>query len=198
VLSALLALGLERSTHADPPPAGARVRRGRWIRHHRGPHRCDRRGREKGGRAVGLTRKGKGSQSKARANGAGLPLAVTVERANPPKTALVDATVEARLLRRKSTSAPTVASVGNTPAPYGSETAAHVRTTEAGDTSVGPTRALLGASVPSSAYTPQLPSAQFADQVDQASTALRCPKGSNPHGIDARTSPSRDRGSSSQ
>ena len=37
------------------------------------------------------------------ADGAGLPLAVTVASANPAKTALVDATLSARFLRRKIT-----------------------------------------------------------------------------------------------
>lgn len=37
------------------------------------------------------------------ADGAGLPLAVTVASANPAETALVDATLDARFLRRKIT-----------------------------------------------------------------------------------------------
>lgn len=100
---ALSALGPERDDGPGPPPLGARARRRRGIRLHRGLHRCDLRGREKRGAAVGLTRKGNGTKSMAIADGAGLPLAVTVASANPAETALVDATLQARFLRRKIT-----------------------------------------------------------------------------------------------
>ena len=75
----------------------------------------DLRGREIGGAAVGLTRKGKGTKIMAIAGGAGLPLFVTVASANPAETALVDATLAA-----SSSSRPTAGHGGTT-----SRTAAH-------------------------------------------------------------------------
>src|SRR5690606_2492842 len=92
---ALSALGPERDDGPGPRSLGARARRLRRIRLHRGLHRCDLRGREKRGAAVGLTRKGKGTKIMAIADGAGLPLAITVASANPAETALVDATLAA-------------------------------------------------------------------------------------------------------
>ena len=90
-------------TRTDSPPPGPGAGRRRRVRLQRGLHRCDLRGREKRGSAVGLTRKGKGTKIMAIADGAGLPLAITVASANPAETSLVDATLKARFLRRKIT-----------------------------------------------------------------------------------------------
>jgi hypothetical protein len=76
------------SWHASSPPADSL-------------HRCEVRRREEGGAAVGLTRKGKGTKILATADSAGLSLAVTIASANPAETALVDATLETRFLRRE-------------------------------------------------------------------------------------------------
>lgn len=58
---------------------------------------------KRGGAALGLARKGKGTKIMAIADGAGLPLAVSVASASPAVTALVDDTLTARFLRRLPT-----------------------------------------------------------------------------------------------
>ena len=85
------------------PPTGPRVGGGRRVRLHRNVHRCDLRGREKRGLAVGLTRKGQGTKIMALADGAGLPLAVAVASANPSEISLVDDTLKHRFLRQLPT-----------------------------------------------------------------------------------------------
>src|ERR1035437_4515654 len=101
--SALPALGSRRHYGPRASSPGTRARcRGR-IQLHGSVHRCDLRGREKGGLAVGLTRKGKGTKIMALADAEGLPLAVMVSSANPSEISLVAETLKSRFLRRLPT-----------------------------------------------------------------------------------------------
>src|SRR5205807_1488393 len=101
--SPLSTVGPKRNPRSGAPPLGPRAGRGERIRLHRDVHRCDLRGREKRGVAVGLTRKGKGTKIMALADGAGLPLAIPVASANPSELSLVDDTLTHRFLRRLPT-----------------------------------------------------------------------------------------------
>ncbi len=97
----------------DLPPtlpgveAGRRLRAGsagtghgcegaRWAGSHRVLHRWHLRGRQKRGRGVGKTKRGKGSKLMAVADGAGLPLAISIESASPHEVRLVEGTLERR------------------------------------------------------------------------------------------------------
>lgn len=59
---------------------------------------CDLRLREKGGAAVGKTKRGKGTKLMAVADGAGIPVAIYTAPANPHEITLVEATVAERFI----------------------------------------------------------------------------------------------------
>ena len=61
-------------------------------------HRCHLQQRQKGGSAVGPTRRGKGSKIMAIVDRHGLPLAVSMASASPQETKLVEATLQQRFL----------------------------------------------------------------------------------------------------
>ena len=73
----------------------------RWPGSVRVLHRCELRGREKGGTGVGATKRGKGTKLMAIADAHGLPLAIHTEAASPHDTLLVEPTVENRFTRHK-------------------------------------------------------------------------------------------------
>ncbi len=64
-------------------------------------HRCQLQFGEKGGAAIGPTRRGKGSKIMAIADRHGLPIACSIASASPHETKLVEATVEQRFTRAK-------------------------------------------------------------------------------------------------
>jgi transposase len=57
--------------------------------------------RKKGGRAVGKTKRGKGTKVMALADGDGLPLAIHIESASPNEITLVEATLASRFILAK-------------------------------------------------------------------------------------------------
>ncbi len=67
----------------------------RRDRPHRGLHRWHLRRGQKGGPAVGKTKKGKGTKIMAIADGAGLPLAAWTTSASPAEVTLVEQTIDA-------------------------------------------------------------------------------------------------------
>ena len=73
---------------------GRRLTRPREAGFERSVHRCQLQFGEKGGAAVGPTRRGKGSKIMAISDGHGLPLAVHVASASPHETKLVVPTIE--------------------------------------------------------------------------------------------------------
>ncbi len=77
--------------HSGRGPIGAR-----GIGLSRDLHRCLLQQGEKGGRAVGPTRRGKGTKIMAIADRRGLPLAVGIASASPHETRLVESTVQQR------------------------------------------------------------------------------------------------------
>ena len=81
---------------ADPvaPKTGRRLARPREAGFKRVVHRCQLQCGEKGGSAVGPTRRGKGSKIMAISDGHGLPLAVHVASASPHESQLVTPTLE--------------------------------------------------------------------------------------------------------
>jgi len=85
---------------ANPATAetGGRLARPRKIGSARVVHRCHLQFGEKGGAAVGPTRRGKGSKIMAISDGHGLPLAVHVASASPHETKLVAPTLQRRFL----------------------------------------------------------------------------------------------------
>jgi transposase len=60
---------------------------------------CDLRFREKGGTAVGKTKRGKGTKLMAVADGAGVPIAVHAAPANPHEITLIEETVHQRFVQ---------------------------------------------------------------------------------------------------
>ena len=80
------------------PETGRRLTRSRETGSERVVHRCQFQFGEKGGSAVGPTRRGKGSKIMAISDGHGLPLAVHVASASPHETKLVECTLEQRFL----------------------------------------------------------------------------------------------------
>jgi transposase len=74
--------------------------RPRKARSQRIIHRRQFQRREKGGSAIGPTKRGKGSKIMAIADGHGLPLAVHVASASPHETKLVEPTLEHRFLKQ--------------------------------------------------------------------------------------------------
>ncbi len=83
-----------RVAYTAAPETGGRFARPREARSERSVHRCQLQFGEKGGSAVGPTRRGKGSKIMAISDGHGLPLAVHVASASPHETKLVEPTIE--------------------------------------------------------------------------------------------------------
>ena len=94
-LPAVAALGV---AHPTAPETGRRLTRPREAGFERILHRRQLQFGEKGGSAVGPTRRGKGSKIMAISDGHGLPLAVHVASASPHETKLVESTIERRFL----------------------------------------------------------------------------------------------------
>ena len=89
--------------HSNPAAAHARRRSAsaRQTRSVGDLHRRQLQLGEKGGAAIGPTRRGKGSKIMAIADRHGLPIACSVASASPHETQLVEATVEQRFTRAK-------------------------------------------------------------------------------------------------
>ena len=64
-------------------------------------HRCELRGRKKGGTGVGPTKRGKGTKLMAVADRAGLPVALHTAAASPHEARLVEPTIHNRFTRQK-------------------------------------------------------------------------------------------------
>jgi transposase len=64
-------------------------------------HRRHLRDRQKGGRAVGKTKRGKGTKIMAVADRSGLPIAIYLESASPHEVTLVEATIASRFVAAK-------------------------------------------------------------------------------------------------
>ena len=94
-LSTMAAL---RAAHATAAETGGGFTRPREAGSERIVHRRQFQFGEKGGSAVGPTRRGKGSKIMAISDGHGLPLAVHVASASPHETKLVEPTIERRFL----------------------------------------------------------------------------------------------------
>ncbi len=97
--SPLSAVAAEWSAGSPAPATRRRSPRPRQTRSDRSLRRCHLRGGEKGGAAIGPTRRGKGSKIMAICDRHGLPLAVHVASASPYEPHLVPATLDARFLR---------------------------------------------------------------------------------------------------
>jgi transposase len=97
--SPLSALAADRRAPSVAAPACRGSARSRQTGSDRSLHRRQLQLGEKGGAAVGPTRRGKGSKIMAICDGHGLPLAVHVASASPGETTLVDATLAQRFLR---------------------------------------------------------------------------------------------------
>src|SRR5262250_1260325 len=87
-----------RAAHRVAAETSGGLTRPRQARFERSIHRCQFQFGEKGGSAVGPTRRGKGSKIMAISDGHGLPLAVHVASASPHETKLVVPTIERRFL----------------------------------------------------------------------------------------------------
>src|SRR5215470_1336159 len=87
-----------RAAHRVAAETSGGLTRSRQARFERSIHRCQFQFGEKGGSAVGPTRRGKGSKIMAISDGHGLPLAVHVASASPHETKLVVPTIERRFL----------------------------------------------------------------------------------------------------
>src|SRR5215469_15645903 len=85
-----------RAAHRVAAETSGGLTRPRQARFERSIHRCQFQFGEKGGSAIGPTRRGKGSKIMAISDGHGLPLAVYVASASPHETKLVEATLENR------------------------------------------------------------------------------------------------------
>ena len=94
-LSTVAAVWVAHSTAAE---TGGRLTRPRKAGPERIVHRRHFQFGEKGGSAVGPTRRGKGSKIMAISDGHGLPLAVYVASASPHETKLVESTLQRRFL----------------------------------------------------------------------------------------------------
>src|SRR6266436_1782331 len=92
--SPLPAMAAVRVAHPTAPETGRRLTRPWEVGFERILHRCHLQFGEKGGSAVGPTRRGKGSKIMAISDGHGLPLAVHVASASPHETKLVAPTLE--------------------------------------------------------------------------------------------------------
>jgi len=96
--SPLPAVAALRAAHRAAAETGRGFARPRQAGFERSLHRRQLQFGEKGGSAVGPTRRGKGSKIMAISDGAGLPLAVYVASASPHETKLVEPTLEHRFL----------------------------------------------------------------------------------------------------
>ena len=83
-------MGAERETGRVPATAGQALVRARPVELRRGVRGCYLRERQKGGSAVGPTRRGKGTKIVAIAAANSLPLAVSVQSASPAECQLVE------------------------------------------------------------------------------------------------------------
>src|SRR5260370_4113773 len=90
--SSLPAVAAVRVAHSAAAETGGRLTRSRKAGPERIVHRCHLQCSEKGGSAVGPTRRGKGSKIMASSDGHGLPLSVHVASASPHETKLVKPT----------------------------------------------------------------------------------------------------------
>ena len=95
---ALPAMGALRPVAEGAAHTGREVARARITRPARGHHRRQFREREKGGLAVGKTKRGKGTKVMAVATATSVPLAVTVDSASPHESKLVDETLAGSFL----------------------------------------------------------------------------------------------------
>ena len=89
-------MGIGRPAQADTGGACGGPTKSWQARPLRMFHRRDLRGREKGGAAVGKTKRGKGTKLMAVADRAGLPIAIYTASASPHEVTLVQDTVEER------------------------------------------------------------------------------------------------------
>src|SRR5499425_524465 len=96
--SSFPAVAAFRAAHRVAAETSGGLTRSRQARFERSIHRCQFQFGEKGGSAVGPTRRGKGSKIMAISDGHGLPLAVHVASASPHETKLVVPTIERRFL----------------------------------------------------------------------------------------------------
>ena len=96
--SSFPAVAAVRVAHPTAAETGGRLTRSREAGFERIVHRCQLQFGEKGGAAVGPTRRGKGSKIMAISDGHGLPLAVHVASASPHETKLVEPTLQRRFL----------------------------------------------------------------------------------------------------
>ena len=96
--SALSALGARRDTPSRPQGARRGSARPRRARPQRNLHRWLLCQRQKKGRHVGKTKRGKGTKIMAIADRAGLPVAITIASASPHETQLVEQTLNASFL----------------------------------------------------------------------------------------------------
>lgn len=97
--SALPTVGAFRGAHALATKIGRGLTRPRQTRSERIVHRRHLQRREKGGSAVGPTKRGKGSKIVAIADRHGLPIAVHLASARPNEITLVEPTLERRFLQ---------------------------------------------------------------------------------------------------
>lgn len=103
VSPSLSTLGSRWNPHsrvAGPRRGPAKTRRNRRFR---GLHRCDLQRCQKGGCAVGPTRRGKGTKIMAVADRHGLPVAASIASASPHEVKLVEATLQHSFIRRQPT-----------------------------------------------------------------------------------------------
>jgi len=84
---------------AGAPGAGSRPRAARQDRSQRVFYRWHLQRGEKGGFAVGKTKRGKGTKVMAIADRAGLPIAARISSASPHEVTLVEATLDSRFVR---------------------------------------------------------------------------------------------------
>ena len=99
VPSPVPAVATLRVAGAHPPAALRRPARPRQARSDRRVHRRHVHRGEKGGSAIGPTKRGKGSKVMAICDGHGLPLAVYVASASPAEVRLVEDTLDARFFQ---------------------------------------------------------------------------------------------------
>src|SRR5262250_793997 len=88
-----------RAAHRVAAETSGGLTRPRQARFERSIHRCQFQFGEKGGSAVGPTRRGKGSKIMAISDGHGLPVAVHLASASPYETTLVEATLAGRFIK---------------------------------------------------------------------------------------------------
>ena len=94
-------VGVSGGAQADAGGACRGSAKSRQARSCRMLHRRDLCGREKGGAAVGKTKRGKGTKLMAVADGAGIPVAIHATSASPHEITLIEATLEQRFVAAK-------------------------------------------------------------------------------------------------